>query len=139
MIELLLEAERDLSYGLLDKAERLYWQVAEADPHNAIAVVGLARVALDRGEERTAYTFARKAAAIDPDNPAAQRMIQRLEEVMAYRGEQPPKTEDGDVTARPAPASSAAATEGKPGQAAAARSPGWFGRVLGRRRDGGSR
>jgi uncharacterized protein HemY len=130
VIELLLEAERDLSYGLLDKAERLYSQVAEADPHNAIAVVGLARVALERGDEQTAYTFARKAAAIDPDNPAAQRMIQRLEEVMAYRGEQPQGVDEKGAASAPAKA---------PGSAGPAEaSPGWFGRVLGRRRTGGS-
>jgi tetratricopeptide (TPR) repeat protein len=90
MIEIILEAERALTTGQLDQAERLYRQAAELDPRNSIAVVGLARVALDRGDEREAYTLARKALAIDPENAAGQRMAERLEEVMRYRGEQPP-------------------------------------------------
>ncbi len=86
MIELLLQAERALSVGLLDRAETLYGQVAAADPRNAIAVVGLARVALERGDEVGALELARRGLSIDPENDAAGRMVQRLEEVRAYRG-----------------------------------------------------
>ncbi len=86
MIELLLQAEGDLSVGLLDRAEALYQQVIGADPRNSIAVVGLARVALERSDEVEALTFARRALAIDPENNAAQRMVQRLEEVLRNRG-----------------------------------------------------
>ena len=89
MIELLLQAERALSVGLLDQAERLYRQAADLDPRNAIAVVGLARVALERDDEPLAHDLARRALAIDPENAAAQRMVERLEEVMRYRGEEP--------------------------------------------------
>ena len=90
MIELILQAERALSVGQLEQAERLYRQAAEVDPRNSIAVVGLARVALDRGDDRGAFTLARQALDIDPENAAAQRLADRLEEVMRYRGEEPP-------------------------------------------------
>lgn len=86
MIELLLQAERAMSVGLIDRAEVLYAQVAEADPQNSIAVVGLARVRLERGDEAGALELARRALEIDPENAAAERMVERLEEVLAYRG-----------------------------------------------------
>ena len=117
MIELLLQAEGALSLGLLDRAEALYSQVATADPRNAIAVVGLARVGLERGNEREALELARRALAIDPENSAAQRMTQRLEEVLRFRGVSLPaatiEPEPGPAQAhavepehRPAPATS---------------------------------
>ncbi len=87
MIELLLQAERAMSVGLIDRAEVLYAQVADTDPQNSIAVVGLARVRLERGDEAGALELARRALAIDPENAAAARMVERLEEVLAYRGE----------------------------------------------------
>lgn len=86
MIEILLQAEGALSLGLLDRAEALYRQVSVADPRNSIAVVGLARVSLERQDEPQALELARRALAIDPENTAAQRMTRRLEEVLTYRG-----------------------------------------------------
>ena len=97
MIELLLQAEQVLALGLLDEAERLYWLAAEGDPNNAIAIVGLSRVALERGDERTALAFTRKALEIDPESATAGRMRDRLEEVIAHRGDPIPM----DVDERP--------------------------------------
>ena len=94
MIELLLEAERALSFGRVDEAERLYRQVAAADPANSIAVVGLARVALEHADDAGAYLLAREALTIDPENEAAQRLVTRLDEVMRTRGETVPQMPD---------------------------------------------
>jgi thioredoxin-like negative regulator of GroEL len=90
VIELLLEAERALSFGRVDEAERLYRQVATADPANSIAVVGLARVALEHADDAGAYVLARRALTIDPENEAARRLVTRLDEVMRTRGEAVP-------------------------------------------------
>jgi outer membrane biosynthesis protein TonB len=87
MIEHLLQAERALANGLLDQAETLYRSAADADPRNAIAVVGLARVAVERGDEAHALELGLRALVIDPENSAAQRLVARIREVRAYRGE----------------------------------------------------
>ena len=91
MIEILLEAERALSVGLLDQAERLYRQASDADPRNSIAVVGLARVALERGDEHGALAEAERALEIDAENEAARRMVDRLREVRRHRAASPPE------------------------------------------------
>ena len=87
MIEILLDAERNLTAGRVDRAEQLYRQAADADPRNSIAVVGLARVAVERGDDRAALDRARQALAIDPENAAAQRLATRLVEILSERGE----------------------------------------------------
>jgi tetratricopeptide (TPR) repeat protein len=87
MIEIILEAERALTVGQLDQAERLYRQASAADPRNSIAVVGLARVALERGDELAALELGRRALGIDPENAAALRLVARLREVRLARGE----------------------------------------------------
>jgi len=110
MIEPLLEAERAMSFGLIDQAERLYRQVAQHDPGSSIAVVGLARVALERGDERTAYLEARRALEIDPDNPAAQHLVMRLGEVFEGRGETLPEVEAPKATPEPVAEASPAPT-----------------------------
>lgn len=56
MIELMLQSENVpcLSPSLLDNAERIHWHAVECDSANAIAIVGLSQVALERGDKRTA-------------------------------------------------------------------------------------
>jgi hypothetical protein len=102
VIELLLEAERALSFGRLDRAEELYRHVSETDPRNSIAVVGLARVALERTDDLGAYRLARRALTIDPENEAARRLASRIEEVLAMRGE--PIADPAPPAAPPRPA-----------------------------------
>jgi tetratricopeptide (TPR) repeat protein len=111
MIELLLQGERALSVGLLDQAERLYRQAADADPRNSIAVVGLARVSLERGDEPAAWRLAQRALGIDPENVAAQRLAGRLEEVWAHRGESLPDVAAAEVVEAVAARAEAAAAE----------------------------
>jgi hypothetical protein len=74
MFEVLLQADRALVSGELDQAERSYWQLVELDPTNAIAVAGLARVALQRGDSRLARTLADRALEMDPDMAIAKRI-----------------------------------------------------------------
>ena len=109
MIELLLQAERALSMGLVDQADRLYRQAADADPRNSIAVVGLARVALERGDEVLAWQEAKRALTIDPENAAAQRMVERFEEVWRYQGQPIPTSVTATAVAAPVGTASALA------------------------------
>lgn len=83
MIERLLAAEGALARDEVDHAERLYGQVAEADPRNAIALVGLARVAARRGDRDGARGHAERALAIDPEEAAARRLLLELSAVVA--------------------------------------------------------
>jgi len=86
MIELMVQAEQTLGLGLVDQAERLYAQAVAADPHNAIAVIGLARVQLERGDQAGSHALVLRALAIDPENATAVRMEARLREVLAAEG-----------------------------------------------------
>ena len=115
MIELMLEAERAMGIGLFDNAEKLYAQVAAADPHNSIAVTGLARVALERGDQRGAYLLARRALAIDPDNPVAGPLARRMAEQLEMRGEvEPGTTREAALAASTPAAAPAAASAAQP-------------------------
>lgn len=102
MIERLLEAERLLAVGLVDRAETIYSGLASSDPRNAFAVVGLARIALERHDDRLAYRYAVRALEIDPENDAARRLEGRLSEVFTARGEAVPAGAD-DIPGVPAP------------------------------------
>jgi uncharacterized protein HemY len=79
MIERLLAAESALARDELATAERHFHLVAEADPRNAMAVVGLARIAARRGDPDGARTLARRALEIDPDEAAAARLLGELD------------------------------------------------------------
>jgi tetratricopeptide (TPR) repeat protein len=120
MIELLLHAERALGMGALDQAERLYWQAIDADSQNAIAIVGLAKVARTRGDDRTAIAFVRRALKVDAENAVARRLVAELEAAhptgLAPAAEAPKPAADvptpaADVAAPAAAAGSAEARE----------------------------
>jgi thioredoxin-like negative regulator of GroEL len=87
MIESLLQAERLLVVGQVDAAEKIYTSTLAADPRNSIAMVGLARVALERDDDKLAYQHACEALEIDRQNAAALRLEARLSEVLTTRGE----------------------------------------------------
>ena len=110
MIELLLQAERAVAGGALDQAERLYWQAIDADAQNAIAIVGLAKVARMRGDDRTAIAFGRRALKVDAENAVAQRLVAELESAHPAPA----------VPASPAPAAEAAQAVAEPEPVAAA-------------------
>jgi tetratricopeptide (TPR) repeat protein len=111
MIEALLQAERLLVHGQVDQAEQIYANAVAQDPRNAIAVVGLARVALERGNEQAAYARAREALAIDPQNAAAQRLEARLAEVFAARAQLAARVQPDAPPPPPTPPAPPAAEE----------------------------
>ena len=91
MSDELLAAERAISFGMVDEAERLYRLAIAADPTSSVAVVGLAGVALERGDQAGALVLARQAVALEPANEAASRLVTRLEEILHYRGSEHPR------------------------------------------------
>jgi hypothetical protein len=108
VIELVLEAERALAVGLLDQAERQFAAVVAADPRNAIALVGLARVSLERGDQAGAYRSARRALVIDPENPAASHLARRMAEQFRLHGEPIPPDDETATPTTSAPVSGTA-------------------------------
>jgi hypothetical protein len=112
VIEMLLQADRLLTMDMVEQADAIYRRVAEQDPRNAIAVVGMARCALARGEDHEAYRLAARALDIDPENDMARRMTLRMAEVLTYRGETLP-----DITAAATPVDPPAAAPAAPAPA----------------------
>lgn len=127
MIERLLAADAALERDDLDAAEKLFVQVADADPRNAIAAVGLGRVAAGRDDAKGARTWFQRALEIDPDEAAALRLLQALDRevpdagpvsaataTVATTAAAPPTTAAASATtaAAPAPTVATAATRG---------------------------
>jgi thioredoxin-like negative regulator of GroEL len=79
MIERLLAAESALARDELDHAQRLFGQVADADPRNVMAVVGLAKVLARRGDTDAARELLAHALELDPDEAAAHRLLAELD------------------------------------------------------------
>jgi len=107
MIERLLAAEGALERDELDHAQRLFGQVAEADPRNAIAIVGLARVVARRGDTDAARELVAHALDIDPDEAAARRLLDKLDRTSEPEPEDvaatPPMTPAAQGTPAPRP------------------------------------
>jgi len=80
-----IQADRLLTYGLLDHAEKLYEEVLAVEPDNVEAAFGLARVALERGDEQLAYERVKRAVKIKPNFDDAVRLEKRLSEIIAAR------------------------------------------------------
>jgi hypothetical protein len=134
VIEMLLQADRLLTVDLVDQAEAIYRRVAEQDPRNAIAVVGMARCALARGEDAVAYRLAAHALTIDPENDMARRMTTRMAEVLSFREGSQRSDPDAAVTI-PVVVVAPEAALAEPTTVPSARSSpqrSWFDRIRGR-------
>lgn len=103
MIERLLAAERLITEGSPDSlatAERLLRSIADADPRSAIAVAGLARVAVARGDEAAARDLAERALIIDPEEHAARRLLESLAAAAAAAAAAPEPAPEPEATER---------------------------------------
>jgi tetratricopeptide (TPR) repeat protein len=79
MFELLLQADDAFARGSLDQAEQLYEQLVQLDPTSAMAIAGLARISLERGDEKMASALAERALAIDPESVVAVQVARALQ------------------------------------------------------------
>jgi len=128
VIEQILQADRLLTVDRVEQARDMYTRIAELDPGNAIAVVGLARCALADGDDRAAHELAARALRLDPENDMARRMEARLAEILATRGDpvaRPYEADDTTAGLRPIVAGDGhAAAHGSTAAAGSTASPG---------------
>jgi tetratricopeptide (TPR) repeat protein len=130
MIERLLAADAALERGDLAAAEKLFGSVAEADPRNAIAAVGMGRVAAGRDDADGARTWFQRALEIDPQEAAARRLLTALErELAAEPGIEPIPEVTPEAAAKPA--AQAAPTPRAAAPAIAAKRPSLVQRIRG--------
>ena len=131
MIERLLAAEAALERGDLELAERLFRQVADTDPRNAIAAVGMGRVAAARDDAEGARRWFVRALEIDPDEAAARRLLAALEREVASMGAAAAASDDEAPaiagTTEPGPVETRS-VEPAPRPSLLARSRRWLGR-----------
>ena len=114
---------------MLDTAGRLFAQVAQADPRNAIALVGLAKVALREDRIDDARELVEQALAIDPDEAAAQRLLREVyaEVRPAPEPARAPAPPDLEPAAAPPPMPTAAAEQPSAPDRPVARDPSLLG------------
>jgi len=98
MIERLLAAEKALDAGQLELADRLYAQVAAADPRNAIALTGRATIAERQGDAEAARRHVTRALEIDPDDAAARTLSASLASTTAAEAPVAPVPEPATAT-----------------------------------------
>jgi len=73
------EAAQALESGSADEAEQRFRQVLEQEPGHSGALVGLAAIALDRGDHAEARDFAEKVEAGTPEHAQAAALLARLD------------------------------------------------------------
>lgn len=78
-----LRAAMYLRRGFLASAAEEWMAVCAADPTDVRALVGIAQAATAQGMTEEALDFAREAHAIDPEDPRASALLQRLEPLAA--------------------------------------------------------
>jgi len=92
VIERLLAAERALESDQLELADRLFAQVAAADPRNAIAMTGRAKVARRQGDLDAARRHVARALETDPEDAAARALATALATEIATSTSNPEPT-----------------------------------------------